>query len=332
VSLSFDTINWMQVTIGENGRHFFDFFSAFGGPYGWLLFVPLVFWLAGSKAGLRVAFTVSVSMIANTLLKWSFANPRPYYLTDQVQAMKATSGLGMPSGHAQGVAAQWCTLAYFLRHRWCVWLAVAFILATGASRVYFGVHTPGQVAIGWTLGLLTVVATVWLEAPVVRWIGSKSIATQVSSTLVVGGLIILTGYVIAIGLRGDFNPPPEWQTRWQATVDRLVAEGNLSAGKPEFKLIDPTQIIGMGCLFIGFSFCGLWLLRTGEINPGSDTHRMTNVVLGMPLLAALALVLKPQLDSLVGEVASVAALGITIPSCVGVVFPSFTARLFSHPK
>jgi membrane-associated phospholipid phosphatase len=322
-------INWMQATFGENGRLFFDFFSTFGGPYGWLLVAPLVFWLAGSKAGLRVAFPIAFAMIANTLLKWSLAYPRPYYLTDQVQAMKATSGLGMPSGHAQGVVAQWCTIAYFLRQSWCVWLAIVFILSTGASRVYFGVHTPGQVAIGWTLGLLTVVATAWLEAPVVEWIRSKSIAIQVASTLGMGAVIILSGYVIAFELRGDFRPPPAWESHWQATVDRLVAEGDQKAGEAEFKLIEPTHIIGMGCLFFGFSLCGLWLLRTGEINPTSGTHCITNVVLGIPLLAVIALVFRPQLDRLVGETASLAAMGITVPSLIGVVFPSLTSRLFS---
>ena len=100
---TFDSINWLQGTFGNESRPFFDFFSFWGGPTGWLLVGALVFWLSGSRAGLRVGFSASIAGITNTLLKWSFALPRPYYLTDEVHARKASDGLGMPSGHAQGV-------------------------------------------------------------------------------------------------------------------------------------------------------------------------------------------------------------------------------------
>ena len=227
---SFDVIHWMQSTFGDGSRPFFDLFSTWGGPHGWLLVLPLVFWLSGSKAGLRIGFSIAIATITNKMLKWSFAQPRPYYLSDEVQAMKATSGLGMPSGHAQGVAAQWGAVVYFVRRSWCVYLAIVFILFTGAARVYYGLHTPAQVAVGWVLGLLTVMAVAWLEGPIVKWCRGKSVTAQIAGTLGVTAIIVLVGYGISVGLRGDFQPAPVWQSHWQATVDRLVAEGDEEAG------------------------------------------------------------------------------------------------------
>jgi hypothetical protein len=166
----------------------------------------------------------------------------------------------------------------------------------------------------------------------VDWLRPKSLVIQIACALGSGALIMLVGFLIAFWLRGDFQTPPEWHARWQATVDRLVAGGDPHAGNKVFTLIEPTRIIGMGCLFTGFSLCGLWLLRIGEISPRSRAHQLTNVALGMPMLVLLALLVKPQLDQLLGEVASFAVMGITLPALVGVIFPSLTARLFSRPE
>ena len=68
-----EIINWIQSTLGDSSRPFFDFFSTFGGPLGWLLMVSLLFWLSGSKSGLRVGFATALGTITNTMLKWAFA-------------------------------------------------------------------------------------------------------------------------------------------------------------------------------------------------------------------------------------------------------------------
>ena len=322
-------INWMQNTFGESSRYFFELISVLGGPYGWLFVVPLVFWFAGSKAGLRVTLAICIAMIANTLLKWSIGQPRPYYVSDQVKALQLVDGFGMPSGHAQGVATQWCMLAYSLRKSWCVWLALFFIIFTGASRVYLGVHSHQQVAIGWALGLITVFITVRLEGTVVDWFRSKPFAIQFACILGTTAAIIVTGYAVA-HVRSDQAVQLEWQTHWEETLDRLVLEDRAEADETEFNLIRPPRIVMMACLFLGCSICGWWLLRTGEINPDSTRHRMANLAVGVPLLALIALVIRPQLNTLIGETATLAAIAVTLPSMIGVVVPSLTLRLFAQ--
>lgn len=330
--LTFDVVNWMQGTFGQGWRPFFDIFSTLGGPGGWLLVGALAFWLIGSKAGLRVGLMTAVATITNEMLKWSLALPRPYYVNDSVQAMKASSGLGMPSGHAQGVAANWGAVVYCVRQRWCVCLAIVFILCTGAARVYYGLHSPGQVLVGWCLGLLAVVAVAWLEDPIVQWCRRQRLSAQITAALGVTALIVFAGYGISVGLRGDFQGAPMWESRWQATVDRLVAEGEEDAGEEEFQLVEPAKSIRMGCSFLGFALCGLWFLHRGEINPTSTAHRCANVLLGIPHLVVILIAAETQLAELVGQVMSNALLALTLPLLIGVVVPSLTRLLFQRQR
>lgn len=326
VSSSIDIINWLQSTFGENSRFLFEFFSVAGGPYGWLVVTPLVFWLAGSKVGLRVAFTVVIAMIINTLLKWAIAEPRPYYVSNQVRAMLITDGFGMPSGHAQGVAAHWCALAVSIRQSWCTYLAVLFILLTGAARVYFGVHSHQQVAVGWAVGLIAVVIATRIEVPLTTWVRSKSIVIQIGSVLGVATLIVTIGWGIAFGLRDGVAAPADWQARWQSTVDRLVDQRNEKAVETELILVRPARIIAMTGLLVGCSICGLRILHTGEINPTSNVHRVTNLVVGIPVMVMIALFLRPHLNVLIGETAALFAIATVLPSLVGIVIPEFTLR------
>lgn len=158
-----NAIQRMQEIFGRDGSVFFDFFSTWGGPTGWLLVVAIVFWFGGSKVGLRVGFSMCIAYVLNPLLKWSLAQPRPYYTSDAVQALKASDGFGMPSGHSQGVAAQWGATAVFQPGTWTAGLAAVFILCTGGARIYYGLHSPLQVVLGWGLGLVGVVAIVGLQ-------------------------------------------------------------------------------------------------------------------------------------------------------------------------
>jgi membrane-associated phospholipid phosphatase len=321
-----DSINWLQRTFGSESRVFFDFFSSWGGPTGWLLVGALVFWLSGSKAGLRVGFSTSIAGITNTLLKWTFALPRPYYLTDEVYALKASDGLGMPSGHAQGAAALWGAIAYFIRRWWCIALAILFILCTGAARIYYAVHSPLQVLVGWGLGLLTVVFVVLLEDPLVRWCRSKTPGVQFAGALAVGIMILVLGLAISSGWRGNFHTPQTWQSNWQATAERIsLEEGDEEI--EDFLLIEPGSSVNLACYFLGYAFCGLLLLRIGNIRPCSVAHRCANVVLGVPILVALVLVTS-YLEELIGGTAAEALLSLTVPTVVGIALPNLTGRVF----
>jgi len=102
-----------------------------------------VLWLLVATAGMA---------LLNPLVKLLFLAPRP----DLVEPLIVVSSPSFPSGHAAGAMALYGALALLGRST-VLWLAcAAMIVATGASRVWLGVHWPSDVLGGWAEG------TAWL--------------------------------------------------------------------------------------------------------------------------------------------------------------------------
>lgn len=106
-------------------------------------------------AGL-VVVSVGGGMIASTLLKYTFARPRPDLVPHIVDAYTSS----FPSGHATAAAVAYLTLGGILswsqqRRRMKIYIlsvAIGLTLIIGMTRVYLGVHWPTDVLAGWALG------------------------------------------------------------------------------------------------------------------------------------------------------------------------------------
>jgi len=215
---------WLQSH--TNWPAFFDFFSDVAGPVGWWVLLQFVILLLGTRRGLRLAWILCTAIVTNTLLKWLWAEPRPYWADDSIHPLRATAGFGMPSGHAQGATALWLGLWLLLRGRTLLAMAIVFIVFTGLSRIYYGVHSTAQVLVGTGFGVVLSLL-VWQLLPVLE---TRLRGVTRNARLITGvASVALVGLVcwLVFAFRQDFVAPAEWVVRFESAQQRFGQTGTM---------------------------------------------------------------------------------------------------------
>ena len=113
---------------------------------------------------IRLFVAAMGTSIVNSLIKLAFDAPRPMMLGSIVE----TTGTSFPSGHAAGAMALYGALVLMTRSRLLALACAGMILATGASRVWLGVHWPSDVVAGWGVGLMWLALVRWMMPPLPR--------------------------------------------------------------------------------------------------------------------------------------------------------------------
>jgi len=228
---------WLQQNVAVPA--FWGFFTDTLGPLGWWVGLQVALVVGGTRFGLRLAWVFLLAALSNSVLKWLWAEPRPYWSSDTVSALRATAGFGMPSGHAQVATAFWGGLAWLIRDRrfWC--LAIAIVFFTGVSRVYYGVHSPAQVLVGWGLGILLTAWLLWqlpaIEAFFDRQTKSMQVGYGVGIWLIAAAVM---GFVYV--LRADFVAPVEWVDRFAVTQK---AFGSPYSGPGQMRMVESSTLL-----------------------------------------------------------------------------------------
>ena len=149
------------------------------------LFVPLLIvlgailiWKAGTRGRICVVMVALVvglgdPLVVNTI-KHAVGRPRPFKVIADAHVpprIGKTDSFSMPSGHtANWFAATVVLLVYFPRSiRFMLPLAATI----GFSRIYNGVHYPGDVLVGAALGAVYAAALVWSLDALWRWVGQR---------------------------------------------------------------------------------------------------------------------------------------------------------------
>ena len=194
---------WFQST-PEWLAKIFQGITFFGDTEFYILVMPALFWCINTALGIRIGVMLLVGGSINSILKFTFQWPRPFWVSPEVDSMVEATGFGFPSGHAQNAAGIWGLVAVSVRNNWIRWSTLAAILLIGLSRIVLGVHFTHDVLVGWLVGGLLLWLFMKLEEPVTAWFKRNSIGIQILALIIITAIFL----IVAALLVSPFNPPP----------------------------------------------------------------------------------------------------------------------------
>jgi len=142
-----------------------------------------------------------ISGISNSMLKEIVKEPRP--LTNITKADErgySSSGYGFPSGHAQVAASNWGITAYHFKDKARPNLIPVifsiFIFLVALSRAIIGVHSLKQIVWGLLIGIIILIAFLYLEPIISEKINLLSLSMKLILAIVVSVLLAVIGTLL----------------------------------------------------------------------------------------------------------------------------------------
>lgn len=185
-----------------------------------IAFIPL--YLDHSRMyGQMYTFVIISAIYMNDVLKMSYANPRPYWTDDDVDAVKCDNGFGNPSGHAMFTAPGMMFLAYI----WCLnkvnpvsnmfkySFCILIVILIGFDRLYLGVHSYGQIILGWTYGNMILTTCIFFKNKICHTLFTKG-RKELNIILIHSIVILLLSIPILIYYFRDPYWPSSWSDRY----------------------------------------------------------------------------------------------------------------------
>lgn len=167
-----DFIAWLQQQRNPVVDEFMRYITDLGGKY-YLYFLPLLLWSLNFRFMVRTCIMVALSFFLNISCKDWLALPRPFDINPAITPDREW-GYGLPSGHSQNSALLWIMLARGMARRWFWAAAMVLIWLIGFSRLYFGLHFPGDVLAGWLLALLLLGSYILWGDRSAQWLHQQS--------------------------------------------------------------------------------------------------------------------------------------------------------------
>jgi membrane-associated phospholipid phosphatase len=262
-TLGIQIIIWFQ-HLGLWLSPIMKFFTFLGSEQFYLLVAPAILWCIDATLGLRLGLFLMINGMVNTALKVAFHMPRPYWYTNDVQALGGSeNSFGAPSGHAQNAVVVWGTLADYIKTRTAWIIAIIIMVMIGLSRIYLAVHFPLDVLLGWIFGAIMLWLLLKLEKPVVTWIKKYSIGMQLLLIFLFSlGLILLV--LIAKLTFNGWSLPAEWVN-------------NAHLAFPEEPTINPLSyhnFLSSTGAFFGLAAGYIWISRLGGFTTKDTWYKL----------------------------------------------------------
>jgi hypothetical protein len=282
--------------------------TGLGGHLVVVLAVMVPFWIGKPRAGAQIFFTAMLSALFTDYLKVFLGHPRPYYVYAEVDPLLGSNGFGMPSGHASTATSVWGSIALLSKRKAVYALAILLVFLVGASRVYFGVHSLGQIVGGWVVGVAVVLVVYKARRPalgVFRRLSNGRWLWHISALAI---LLFFLHTTILVDHASRIELPSLWEERFVEAREREGRAINNGVGDHEVESLsayEPSWARG------GF-IMGMWLLiilvsRKEKQRPVLGMERLAAPAVGLVFLVALFVLFIAAEGRLVAEVAISAA-------------------------
>lgn len=115
----------------------------------YILIASLIFWCYDRRMGIRAMYVIMFSAYVALLAKTLFGMPRPPEYLHKV----TETDFGFPSGHTLVSSGFWGYLGLRIRNSRIIIGGIIAVFLVSLSRVYLGVHYPGDIVGGVVFGL-----------------------------------------------------------------------------------------------------------------------------------------------------------------------------------
>ena len=223
----------------------------------YLIAIPLIYWCIHKELGADLAVLLMMSSFINGALKSFIKHNRPFWEEPRLKLDEASS-FSTPSGHSQTSAALFGYLAWRQanKRRGLLWIAVLALLIflVALSRVYLGVHFPGDVLWGAAIGLLLAALYSRFKPALVQRLRQLSLGQHLVLALAAAALIFgLEALMLGIPFGTGQFYRVLYPEAWRATLDEAATVAGLAFGL-WFGLVLESR-------YIRFSVAGRWWQR-----------------------------------------------------------------------
>lgn len=146
---------WIEQHVAPWVEQLFGVITEFGDVSVLALIMAFLYWNKDKRQAFRIAFSIALSFVVNSVLKYSFRNERPFYAEGLTKGIdKEVTGYSFPSGHSQNAGTLYTSLIIEFDKLWIKVFSVMMMVLIPLSRVILRVHWLQDIIVGLVLGIL----------------------------------------------------------------------------------------------------------------------------------------------------------------------------------
>ena len=202
-----DIIHFVQSFSSQILDLFFKIYTNFGNVPFYVVALALIYWLYSKKMGAHLAAASLVFGYMTMIIKGYVGWTRPYLQNPpDARGISTATGYSFPSGHSQSTGTFWPVLVNQITNpsakKTFTVIGIVMIILIPFSRVYLGVHYPGDVTFGLLLGLIGAYLYIKLNQTVIEHFKDMETNKLIILVIVIG-LTMFVGVITATLVGGN---------------------------------------------------------------------------------------------------------------------------------